>query len=112
MDYSLSKKINKSQAEKLEKILALDVVDFKELSIKEDEIHTKFEADFENGFHVTIRVCRGQTDCWVDAILFDSAGSNVAVAEPEFYLLGEYYFEFNGDNYCVTLESEEATLNE
>jgi uncharacterized protein YrzB (UPF0473 family) len=53
-----------------------------------------------------IKVCSGQNNLYVDPVLFDNEGNEVCVGEPAFELLGEYYFEYKGNEYVVYVEEE------
>lgn len=68
----------------------------------DEEAIKTWTAKFENGYEVDIKLCNGDTP-YIDSVLFNPNGSQVAVLEISEYLIGEYSFEANGDNYDVEI---------
>lgn len=73
------------------------------MNIPEDTIIEKFIFSFGDQIEADIKVCSGQNNCFIDPVLFED-GFEVGLLEPEFDLLGEYVFEFEGKEYVAVLE--------
>jgi hypothetical protein len=59
----------------------------------------------QEGMDVDINVYDSCNGPWIDAILFKDT-SEVMVLEPQYELLGEYPFEYEGVKYVVKLETK------
>lgn len=105
---NLSIYIKAEELKEYNRLLAIEEVDFEKEGIKEDSTLKSINAVFSNGYEVDIKVCSGQTNCYVDAILFDDKGYELVVAEPSFELDGQYIFEIDGETYCVTVQGKES----
>lgn len=110
MVYEKTIKIAKKEAERLEYLLDQEELDFEAEGVEEDATLLPLTANFENGYSMEINVCTGQQNCYVDSILYSNQQDNLSprcyVAEPEFGLLGEFYFELNRDKYIVNVVAE------
>lgn len=98
--------VKKDQVEKLQALLDMEEVDFEGLDIEEDSTLATFTATFENGFSVDTNVCSGQHNCWVDTILYNPAGHEIALDEPSDELLGTVCFSYGGNEYRVHIVEE------
>lgn len=75
-----------------------------------DDIETikTWTAKFDNGYEADIKLCNGDTP-YIDSVLFNQNGSQVAVLEiSEDDLIGAYCFEANGDEYAVEIVIPES----
>lgn len=106
MVYEQTVKVSKDKAERLQALLDQGEIDFEKEDVEEDATLLTLTANFENGFSADIKVCSGQHNCYVDPVLFNENGNEVCVGEPSFDLLGEYDFEFVGNQYIVNVEIE------
>ena len=111
MKYTKILTISKETAEKFQKLLDMEEVDFKGLEVEEDAILASFTARFENGLFVDINVNSGQNNCWVDTILYSPTGDELVLDEPSETLLGESCLFYQGDEYSVVLTIEQETRN-
>ncbi len=68
-----------------------------------------FTAKFDDGREADIKVCSAD-DCslFVDAVLFEKNGAEIAVCEPEYALDGEFEFETDGEAYVVEIVRAKA----
>ena len=70
---------------------------------KRDAVLQKFSIPFGNGYEADIKVCNGGSGPWIDAVLFDGRGCEVAVTEPGGGPIeGEYVWQV-GDTYTLIL---------
>lgn len=106
MTYKEVIKIPKKEVEELQRLLDLEEVDFEEEDVEEDSVLLEEAVIFDNDFKVLISVCSGQNNLYVSSSLFDPEGYEVCIGEVSFELLGEYRFEYNGDEYVVYVEEE------
>lgn len=67
-----------------------------------DQIIKTYTAKFEGGIEADIKVCNSEDGVWIDPVLFHN-GSEVALIEPQYTLLGGYPFKCDGDTYIVTV---------
>ena len=76
-----------------------------------DEVIATYTAYFANGFLADIKVCNGDTP-YVDNILFAPCETGffneVCVPEIAESLTGEYYFDYDGDEYIVHVKPKEG----
>lgn len=63
-----------------------------------------YTAHFGNGWEADIKMCAGDTNFFVDPVLFDETGSERAVLDCGDEYDGEYVFEVDGDTYKVSVE--------
>jgi hypothetical protein len=89
---------------KIEKVI-LDkcnrILKDEDLDLRSDEIIT-FTGKFEDGFEADIKlVLEG---CYIDPVLFDPSGYEVAVSEPCFDRMeGDYFFSVDDKEYKVSV---------
>lgn len=95
--------ISKTLADELQDYLNRDDIDFHNEKIARDSTIATFTARFSNGFEADIKVCAGSSNCFIDPVLFNEQGCEVSVLDCEANLLGEYYFEFEGNDYVVEI---------
>ena len=68
-----------------------------------DGIVQMFTGQFDDGCFADIKVCNGDTP-WIDAVLFDPHGSEIALVEPQDGPFeGEYEWEVDGRTYRLVL---------
>lgn len=79
--------------------------------LSEDETYT-FTATFANGIEIDIKCCgvqyREDEDCntaWCEAVMFDN-GRECGNVIGEDTILGEWQFEYNGDDYTVAVATD------
>lgn len=88
---------------KIKECIANDLqfkLDLRASNLKEG-IEAVFTAKFEDGMEADIKVCRHDDGFFVDPVMFNSRGGQVCVLDVQSELLGEYYFEANGETYLV-----------
>jgi len=110
MNHEVKIKIKKELANELQELLDMEVVNFHKLKIAKDSTLETFTATFENGYQTDIKVCSGQTCCFIDPVLFTPEGYEACIADPDSQLLGKYSFESDGDEYKVILEKESVRI--
>ncbi len=93
--------IEKEKVEILQKLLDQPEIDFHAEKIAEDSTIATFTAKFTNGYEADIKFCSGQTNCFIDPVLFDKQGYQLAVLDVEGDLLGTYEFEVEDIIYKV-----------
>jgi hypothetical protein len=70
-----------------------------------DELAITYSIRFTNSIEADIKVCNGDNGAWIDAVLFDD-GNEVAVLEPQYVLLGEYVFNYEGKIYTAVIKEK------
>lgn len=98
--------IKKSTADKLQRILDMEKINFQEENIEEDAVLAVFAANFTDNYKVIIEVCTGQNNAYTNPVLYDPDGFEVYVLEADFDLIGEYWFEIGNDTYIVELTNK------
>lgn len=69
-------------------------------------------AKFTNGYQMDIKCCGVQYDpedsncAWSEAVLFNERGGELICSEPDDEFAGEWFFEYNGDEYKVNIVPE------
>lgn len=106
MIYEKTIKISKDVVDRMEYLLDQEELDFKEEDIETDTILFYKTVKFEDGCQADIKVCCGQTNAYVDAVLFSKDGQEVQVLEESFKLHGEYTFSYNKIEYNIELVAE------
>lgn len=105
----IDKKINGSMQE----LLDLDDEEYtkyiNENKIDEDSTIFSKTITFENGYQVNIKVCTGQSNAYVDCVLFDDKGNEISCCVGE-TLLGKICFEC--DNLIFEIDVKLSTLRE
>lgn len=94
--------ISRASVEKYNRLLDMVDVDFKKEGIDEDSVIKTYTFRFADGIEADIKVCSGQTNLFVDPVLFEN-GHECCVLEPADTLDGEYSFEHNGTIYTAVL---------
>lgn len=69
----------------------------------EEGTYKTFSAEFDDGRSIDVKLCIGQNNAYIDAILFSDDGYEIIVLEPDWTLLGEYEFEYQGTTYILEL---------
>ena len=103
MEFKTAIKVEKEKLNHLNSLLSMENIDFHALKIEEDATLETFTANFGNGIEVDIKVCSGQTNCFVDPILFDH-GSEAVTNDTEDQLDGIYLFEYESNTYVVVVQ--------
>lgn len=100
--------VPKLRAKVVQELLDMEApVDLHELKYPAQScIHTE-TAQFENGYEADIKVCTSTDDFFMDAVLFNSYGSEVSVLDVSFEFLGRYEFEQDGNTYVVEIEESD-----
>lgn len=106
MEYTKKIQIEKEYADYLQELLDRENIDFHEEKIGKDSVIDTFTAVFEDGREVDIKVCSGETNCFIDAVIFERNGCEIEAIEPRDSLLEEYFFEVDNVNYIVLLETK------
>ena len=73
----------------------------------EETIKT-FTAKFKNGKEADIKICNAPKDeggPYIDSVLFDENGNEIALLDVGESLIEEFVFEYNADFYQVIFES-------
>jgi hypothetical protein len=102
MKYEATKKISPAEAKVFNTMLEAT----EQLRpYKRDAVLGKINARFNNGFEVDLKVCNGDAGPWIDAVLFDPNGIEVAVDQPaDGPIEGEYNLQPNTeDEYILTV---------
>lgn len=75
-------------------------------TVKQGEVIKTFTAKFNNGYEADIKVVNGNEDSspYVDPVLFNASGNEIAVGEVADSLLGEYIFDYDGQQYTVIVK--------
>ena len=66
----------------------------------------RFTGHFEDGHFADISVCSGQSNFFIDPVLFNKDGRQVCVLECADTILGEYDFEDDGNEYILEIIQE------
>lgn len=81
-----------------------DILDKEEMDPTGEDILYSVTADFPNGYSADIKVCNGEP-AYVDPVLFDARGCEVAVMEPfAMRLEGTYTWDLGADKYTAVIE--------
>lgn len=109
MMYSAKIKIPAKKIAKFNELLAKDGVDglVEALGYPTDEMLECYTAHFSNGWDADIKMCAGDTNFFVDPVLFDADGNERAVLDCGDEYDGDYTFEVDGDTYNVIVEGVE-----
>lgn len=105
MQFKKTVTVSKKIADRLQALLDKTEVNFEKEMVDTDATLLTLTAKFDDQVEADIKVCSGQNNCYVDAVLFDK-GSEVCVSETCEKLLGDFYFTYKGNEYIVTLEVE------
>lgn len=98
-------RIPKRELDYWNRLLDIEEVDFEKEGIDCDQELERYTFNFGNGFEADIKVCSGQTNLFVDPVLFYK-GSECCVLEPDYEVIGEYWFECDGTEYVAIIEEE------
>lgn len=74
------------------------------LGIVEDSTLETFTVQFENSIEADIKICSGQSNCFIDPVLYDD-GEEVCLldCEGDFYSGKEFEFKYNNAKYTVVI---------
>lgn len=106
MYYSAKIKIPAKKIAKFNKLLSRRGKDglVEALGYPTDEMLECYTAHFSNGWDADIKMCAGDTNFFVDPVLFDADGNERAVLDCGDEYDGDYTFEVDGDTYKVRVE--------
>lgn len=96
----------KKYADCLQELLDRENIDFYEEKIGKDSVIDTFTTVFEDGREVDIKVCSGDSNCFIDAVILDKNGCEIEAIEPQDSLLEEYFFEVDNVKYIVLLKAK------
>jgi len=107
MFYSAKIKVPASKVEKLNELLAKETEDgmVAALGYPKDSTIECYTAQFSNGFFADIKLCSGDTNFFVDPVLFSEVGDEVQCLDCTDEYDGDYTFEVDGDTYNVIVEA-------
>jgi len=113
MEYKVQIKISQEDIDFVEKVMAItdetderweDYQDLKDCTVE------RYTGKFEDGHFADVSICSGQSNFFIDPVLFNKEGHQVCVLECAEDLLGEYEFEDNGNTYILKLVKEDIEL--
>lgn len=106
MTYVETIKIPASKVDKFNELLAKTSEDglVKALDYPVDEMIECYTAHFSNGWDADIKLCSGDTNFFVDPVLFDENGNEQSVLDCTDEYDGEYIFEVGDDTYEVVVK--------
>ena len=67
----------------------------------------RYTGHFEDGHFADVSVCSGQSNFFIDPVLFDKDGNEVCVLDCADTILGEYEFEDEGNIYILEIVKED-----
>ena len=82
----------------------IEILDRTEELPRENDTIYCFTARFNDGCEVDIKVCNGDSP-YIDPVLFDARGYELAVGDPCWDILGEYWFMVGDDEYVVNIST-------
>ena len=89
--------------------LLQDRIDYDEYDFDEESTVFQETARFENGCFADLKINTNDRDdgtLWVEVVLFDEDGHQLAYTELSYDgLTGEYELEYDGDTYIVSVGS-------
>ena len=96
--------LKKDEFETISRLLNLTGYEiYMKFGLKRDETIT-YTADFGNGIEADIKVVICEDDKpYTEGVLFKN-GNEVACTEPSDDILGEWWFEYNGEKYVVNVK--------
>lgn len=99
-------RIDKTEAQEWERLLAMDHVDFDEEDVETAASLATYSIGVADNSVVEIVVQSGQNNLWVDGIFLQD-GIEVCVAQPSESLLGEYWFWIDEKCYLIEVTTED-----
>ena len=76
----------------------------KSLGIVEDTTLETFTVSFEKGIEADIKICSGQSNCFIDPVLYDNGDEACLLdCEGDFYSGKEFEFEYENVKYTVVV---------
>jgi hypothetical protein len=73
---------------------------------KDAAVIATYTVQFANGAQADIKVVNSQDGPYVDPVLFDQNGCEIALIEPQYELLGQYQWFVDGITYTAILQQE------
>lgn len=96
--------VRKETAIWAERMLDMENVDFDDLDVDEDSTVFVLTAQFEDGYEADIKLCSGQSNFFVDPVLFDPLGRQAALLPPDdMEIDGTYEFKLPTKTYVVNV---------
>ena len=73
---------------------------------RDAEVYQKWTGKFPDGFECDIKLVNAEGGPYLDCVLFDHHGCELAVIEPAYSLPGEYTWHLGSDEYvCRVVKS-------
>lgn len=98
--------IDTLKLEEIQKLLNVDTQEegLRSIGIEEDSTLETFTVDFGNNLEADIKICSGQSNCFIDPVLFHD-GADVSILDCEGSLEhgDEFVFEDNNRDYTVII---------
>lgn len=110
MEYKTQIKISKDDVNFVDKVMEItdetderweDYQDLKDCTVE------RYTGRFEDGHFADVSICSGQSNFFIDPVLFNKDGYEVCVLECVDDILGEYEFEDEGNIYILEIVQEE-----
>jgi hypothetical protein len=113
MKYETTRKISTVESKVLNALLKANQQQVENLCriigrrCKRDTVLATISGEFVNGYKYDVKVCNGEPGPWIDTVLFDPNGIEVAVDQPsDGPIEGEYCLQPNAeDEYILTIQS-------
>lgn len=101
--------IPKADVDKYNRWMQTDQVNYEEHNIPRYAVVHTWSVDLGNGYGAELKVCSSNYDdpLWSECVLFWH-GSECGCTEVSDDLLGEYWFEHNGQQIILVVQTEQA----
>lgn len=112
MKYKIQIKISQEDINFVNKVMEItdetdkrweDYQDLKDCTVE------RYTGHFEDGHFADISICSGQSNFFIDPVLFNKDGYQVCVLDCADTILGEYEFEDEGNIYILEIVQEEES---
>ncbi len=98
--------IDKPHLDRINYLVEQTHLDFEVEGLIEDSTVESYTAVFPDGCEADVKLCAGQTNCFLDAVLFDSRGHEVCCPDCPDSLGDEIEFEYNNTLYIVRIKEK------
>lgn len=98
--------IDKPRLDRINYLVEQTHLDFEEEGLIEDSTIESYTVIFPDGCEADVKLCAGQTNCFLDAVLFDSRGHEVCCPDCPDSLCDEIEFEYNNVLYIVHIKEK------
>ena len=95
--------VDKAQLDRLNYLVEQTSIDFDKEGLIEDTTFERLTARFPDGKEMDVKVCAGQTNCFIDVVLFDKHGHEVSCSCAD-SLGDEFELEDQGCTYIVNIK--------